>query len=64
MNNQLDRYTQRREACTLPDGTRPYAWWKQYQRRISYAKTMSDAEIQREAAYIAKAQAAALGENE
>lgn len=64
MNDQVERYTARRAACTLPDGTRPYAWWKRYQQRISSAKMITEAEIRRDAARLAKAQADVLGENE
>lgn len=64
MNEELSRYTDRRQACTLPDGTRPYSWWKQYQRRVGGAKMITDAEIQRDAARIAKAQTDQTGDNE
>lgn len=57
MNDQLERYKTRRADCTLPDGTRPYAWWKRYQRRIGGAKMITEAEIRRDAARIAGAQA-------
>jgi hypothetical protein len=50
MNDQLERHKARRAANTLPDSTRPYAWWKRYQRRISETKAMTEAEIQRDAA--------------
>ena len=64
MNDQLTHYITRRSACTLPDGTRPYAWWKRHQRRISEAKTISDAEIRKDAERMAKAQTALLGDDE
>lgn len=62
MNAELDRYKTRRDACTLSDGTRPYAWWKRYQRRIGGAKMITEAEIQRDAARIAKAQTELTGD--
>lgn len=64
MNNQLARYFERRAACTLPDGTRPYGWWKRYQQRIGGDKTLSEAEIRRDAARMAKAQTDLLGDDQ
>lgn len=52
--NQIDRYKARRAANTMSDGSCPYGWWKRYQRQISQAKTISDAEIRRDAARQAK----------
>jgi hypothetical protein len=63
MNDQLERYKARRAACTLPDGTRPYGWWKRYQRRIGGAKMISEAELRRDAERIAKAQIALTGDD-
>lgn len=56
MNDQAKRYATRRQGCTLPDGTRPYAWWKRYQQRIGGAKMISEAELRRDVERIAKAQ--------
>ena len=64
MNDQLERYNARRSACTMADGTRPYGWWKRYQQHIGGAKMITEAEIQREAARLAKAQAARTGGDE
>lgn len=64
MNDQSTRYTQRRAACTLPDGTRPYAWWKMYQQRIGGAKMISEAELRRDAERLAKAQTTLTGDEE
>jgi hypothetical protein len=50
VNDQLKRYKARRVLNTLPDGQRPCGWWMRYQRRISQDKTLTDADIQRDAA--------------
>lgn len=64
MNDQLDRYKTRRAVCTLPDGTRPYGWWKKYQQRIGGAKMITESELRRDAERLAKAQTDLLGDNE
>lgn len=53
---QLARYHERRAAMTLPDGTRPCAWWKRYQTHLSIPE-VSQADIEKDAARLAKMQA-------
>lgn len=64
MNDQSERYNARRAANTLSDGSRPYAWWKMYQRHVGGAKTVSDRELQRDAARIAKTQTELTGDDQ
>lgn len=53
MKDQLARYHARRLAATLPDGSRPYGWWKCYQETMSIPE-VSQADIERDAARMAK----------
>lgn len=50
----LQRHQLRRAANTLPDGSRPYAWWMRYRKDYRDMATMTDADIQRDAARAAK----------
>lgn len=63
MEAQLARHRARREAMTLPDGSRPYGWWKRYQVHMSIPE-VSQEDIERDAARIARFQNEALNAND
>jgi hypothetical protein len=54
MRDQLVRYQARRAAATMPDGRRPYGWWKLYQRSLTAVGELNAAELAKDAAKVAK----------
>jgi hypothetical protein len=51
---QIPEDLERAAAATMPDGRRPYGWWKLYQRSLTAVGELNAAELAKDAAKVAK----------